>query len=94
VNANTPLKQFFYISSAAGLLLALILFAGVPQGTAPVLLYSLFLPLGIACPLISGGCLLYDRFERSRPLTALLIRTSGLGFFWSVAAFFFRRLCF
>lgn len=92
MNADRTLKHSFIISSFAGIVLCIALVMGIPQGSSSVLFYNLLLPFGIACPLISGGCLLHDRLEHgNRPTTAFLIRLAGYGLFWGAAAFVSRR---
>ena len=90
MNANRTLKHLFFISSAFGLAsLTSLLIA--PKGASSVLIHSLLLPLGILCPIISGGCLLHDRFELRKPWAALMVKLGGLGLFWSSVLFFIRK---
>lgn len=91
MNTERTLKHLFVICSSFGLLLCALLLLGNSNGIAPVFLYSLLLPLGIVCPLISAGCLLHERWTIKKPLAALAVRLAGLGMFWSTVAFFIRK---
>lgn len=52
-------------------------FSGSPRSFNSGCLYLIFLPLGLACPLLGAGCLLHDRIQERMPRAAAALQHMG-----------------
>lgn len=92
MNTDRILRHTLVISCSFGLLLYFAAMNIAPESMRSALVNLLLLPFGLACPLVSFGCLLHGRFEGRRPRAAFFVELCGVLFFWmALAGLFWLR---